>query len=129
MPVSTLKTTISQIKHVKKGDTVGYGRVGKVLKDKTIATVGIGYADGLSRKLSNKKGSMLVNDKAAPVIGNICMDMTMLDITGVEAEEGDDVIVFGEKLPVSDVASWAGSIPYEMLTNISQRVKRIYYEE
>ena len=129
MPVSTLKTTISQIKHVKKGDTVGYGRVGKVLKDKTIATVGIGYADGLSRKLSNKKGSMLVNDKAAPVIGNICMDMTMLDITGIDAQEGDEVIVFGAKPTVQEVADAAETIPYEILTGISARVKRIYFQE
>ena len=72
---------------------------------------------------------MLVNDQLVPVIGNICMDMTMLDITGMEAMEGDEVIVFGEKLPVTKIAAWAGTIPYEILTNISQRVKRVYYEE
>jgi alanine racemase len=72
---------------------------------------------------------MLVNGKLAPVIGNVCMDMTMLDITGIPAGEGDDVIVFGETLPVSEVAAWADTIAYEMLTNISQRVKRVYYEE
>lgn len=127
--VSTLKTTISQIKHVKKGETVGYGRVGKVSKDKTIATVGIGYADGLSRKLSNKTGRMLVNGKLVPVIGNVCMDMTMLDITGVEAQEGDEVIVFGNNPAVEEVALAAETIPYEILTGISARVKRVYFQE
>ena len=129
MNVSTLKTTISQIKHVKKGDTVGYGRVGKVSKDKTIATVGIGYADGLSRKLSNKVGRMLVNEKLVPVIGNVCMDMTMLDITGAEAKEGDEVIVFGANPTVEEVAEAAETIAYEMLTGISARVKRVYFQE
>ncbi|MCW5906561.1 MAG: bifunctional UDP-N-acetylmuramoyl-tripeptide:D-alanyl-D-alanine ligase/alanine racemase [Chitinophagales bacterium] len=127
--VSTLKTTISQIKHVKKGDTVGYGRVGKVSKDKTIATVGIGYADGLSRKLSNKAGRMLVNGKLVPIIGNICMDMTMLDITGIDAKEGDEVIVFGDNPTVEEVAEAAETIPYEILTGISSRVKRVYFQE
>jgi alanine racemase len=129
MNVSSLKTTISQIKHVKKGDTVGYGRVGKVSKDKTIATVGIGYADGLSRKLSNKVGRMLVNGKLVPIIGNVCMDMTMLDITDVEAQEGDEVVVFGNNPTVEEVAEAAETIPYEILTGISARVKRVYFQE
>ena len=129
MCVSTLKTTISQIKQLKKGDTVGYGRVGKVSKDKTIATVGIGYADGLSRKLSNKTGRMLVNGKLAPIIGNVCMDMTMLDITGIEAQEGDEVIVFGNNPTVEEVAEAAETIAYEILTGISGRVKRVYFQE
>ncbi len=129
MNVQTLKTNISQIKQVKKGETVGYGRVGKVTRDKTIATVGIGYADGLSRKLSNGKGKMLVNGKAAPIIGNVCMDMTMLDITGIEAQEGDEVIVFGSKPRIEDVAREAETIPYEILTGISARVKRVYFQE
>ncbi|MES2622770.1 MAG: bifunctional UDP-N-acetylmuramoyl-tripeptide:D-alanyl-D-alanine ligase/alanine racemase [Bacteroidota bacterium] len=129
MHVSTLKTTISQIKHVKKGDTVGYGRVGKVSKDKTIATVGIGYADGLSRKLSDKNGRMLVSGKLAPIIGNVCMDMTMLDITGIEASEGDEVIVFGNNPTVEEIAEAAETIPYEILTGISTRVKRVYFQE
>lgn len=129
LPVSTLKTTISQIKHVKKGDTVGYGRVGKVSKDKTIATVGIGYADGLSRKLSDKNGRMLVNGNLVPIIGNVCMDMTMLDITGTEASEGDEVIVFGNNPSVEEVAEAAETIAYEILTGISGRVKRVYFQE
>lgn len=129
MTVQTLKTTISQIKQVKKGDSVGYGRVGKVSKDKTIATVGIGYADGLSRKLSNGSGKMLINGKLAPIIGNVCMDMAMLDITGIEAGEGDEVIVFGQQPGIGDIATAAETIPYEILTSISARVKRVYYQE
>ena len=98
-------------------------------KNSVIAVVRIGYADGYPRSLGNGAGKMLLNGELVPVIGNVCMDMTMLDITGIEAAEGDEVIVFGEKLPVSKVATWACTIPYEILTNISQRVKRVYYEE
>jgi len=127
--VSSLKTTISQIKHVSKGESVGYGRVGKVSKDKTIATVGIGYADGLSRRLSNGKGKMLVNGTLAPIIGNVCMDMTMLDITGIDCTEGDEVVVFGTNPSIHDIAAAAGTIPYEILTGISARVKRVYFQE
>ncbi len=127
--VSTLKTTISQIKKIKKGESVGYSRKGIAEKNSTIATVRIGYADGYPRNLSNGTGSMFVNGKLAPVIGNVCMDMTMLDITGIDANEGDDVIVFGEQLRVTQLAQWAGTIAYEILTGISQRVKRVYYEE
>jgi alanine racemase len=126
--VTTLRTTISQIKQIQPGESVGYNRRAVVNKPSTIATVRIGYADGYPRLLGNGKGKMLVNGKLAPVIGNVCMDMTMLDITGIPAGEGDDVIVFGETLPVSEVAAWADTIAYEMLTNISQRVKRVYYE-
>ncbi len=127
--VTTLKTNISQIKKVKSGESVGYSRKGVAAKDSVIATVRIGYADGYPRSLSNGIGKMRVNDQLAPVIGNVCMDMTMLDISGIEASEGDEVIVFGEQLPVSDMASWSQTIPYEILTGISQRVKRVYYEE
>ncbi len=127
--VSTLKTTISQIKKIKAGESIGYSRRGIAEKDSVIATVRIGYADGYPRNLSNGIGKMWVNKKLVSVIGSVCMDMTMLDITDVDAKEGDDVIVFGEKLPVSELAEWAGTIPYEILTGISQRVKRVYYEE
>jgi alanine racemase len=127
--VTTLKTTISQIKKIKAGESIGYSRKGVAAKDSVIATVRIGYADGYPRLLSNGVGSMLVNGKLAPVIGNVCMDMTMLDITGVDAQEGDEVIVFGAALPVSELATLAQSIPYEILTGISQRVKRVYFEE
>jgi alanine racemase len=127
--VTTLKTTISQIKHIKKGDTIGYSRSALADEDKVIATVRIGYADGYPRILSNGVGYMLVNGYKAPVIGRICMDMTMLDITGINAQEEDEVIVFGEALPVSLLAHWAQTIEYEILTTISQRVRRVYFEE
>jgi Alr-MurF fusion protein len=127
--VTTLKTTISQIKNLKKGESIGYSRKGIALEDTRTATVRIGYADGYSRILSNGKGKMLVNGNPAPVIGNVCMDMTMLDITGIDAREGDEVIVFGEEPTVTNVAEWADTISYEILTNISQRVKRVYFEE
>ena len=127
--VATLKTTISQIKNVKAGESVGYNRKGIATKDSVIATVRIGYADGYPRLLSNGTGTMFVNGNLVPVIGNVCMDMTMLDITGLAVDEGDDVIVFGEDLPVRQVAKQAQTIAYEILTGISQRVKRVYFEE
>lgn len=128
--VSTLTTTISQIKKIKAGETVGYGRKAKVIRDSTIATVRIGYADGYSRILGNGTGKMLVQNKLVPVIGNVCMDMTMLDVTGIKnIKEGDEVIVFGESLSLQTLAAWAQTIPYEIMTGISQRVKRIYFEE
>jgi alanine racemase len=127
--VSTLKTTISQIKHLLPGDTVGYGRKGKIDAPSVIATVRIGYADGYPRRLGNGNGKMWLNGNLVPVIGNVCMDMTMLDITGVDAKEGDEVIVFGKELPVTLLATWSETIPYEILTGINQRVKRIYFEE
>ncbi len=128
--VSVLKTTIAQIKELKKGDTVGYGRKSFLQRDSVIATVRIGYADGYSRLLGNGNGRMIVNDKMATVTGNICMDMTMIDITDIPGvKEGDEVIVFGKQLPIQNLASWAGTIPYEIMTSISQRVKRLYFEE
>ncbi len=128
--VSTLKTTISQIRNIKKGETVSYGRMGIAEKDAVIATVRIGYADGYPRILSNGIGKMLVNGKLAPIIGTICMDMTMIDISGIdEVEVGDEVEVFGENLSVNKVAAWANTIPYEILTGVSQRVRRIYFQE
>lgn len=126
-PISTLKTVISQIKNVKKGETIGYGRKGVATQDTQIATIAIGYADGFSRAFSNGKISLLVNGKPAPVIGNICMDMCMLDITGIEASEGDEVIVFGENPSIKQLADAIGTIPYEILTNISSRVTRVFY--
>jgi alanine racemase len=128
--VSTLTTTISQIKKLKAGETVGYGRKGKLVKDSVIAVVRIGYADGYSRRLGNGNGKMLLNDKLVPVIGNVCMDMTMLDITGIKnVKEGDGVMVFGEALPLPKLAEWAQTISYEIMTGVSQRVKRVYFEE
>ena len=128
--VSTLKTTIAQIKHLKKDETVGYGRRGVAGNATIIATARLGYADGYPRRLSNGIGSMLVNGKPAPVIGTISMDMTMLDITHLgQVHEGDEVIVFGPGLPIQQLAQWAQTIPYEIMTGISQRVKRVYFEE
>ena len=127
--VTTLKTTISQIKSVAAGESIGYSRKGIAAKDSQIATVRIGYADGYPRLLSNGIGKMWIKGKTVPVIGNVCMDMTMLDVTDVDAREGDEVIVFGAQFPVNELAILAKSIPYEILTGISQRVKRIYFEE
>jgi alanine racemase len=128
--VTTLSTTVSQIKKVSAGDSVGYGRKARLKRDSIIATVRIGYADGYPRNLGNGKGNMLLNNKLAPVVGNICMDMTMLDVTELETiHEGDEVIVFGEDLPLYSLAEWAETIPYEIMTGISQRVQRVYFEE
>jgi len=127
--VSTLKTTILQIKPLYPGDTVGYSRKGKVVRPASIAIIPVGYADGINRRLSNGAGQFLVNGKLVPVIGNICMDMTMLDVTDADAAEGDEVIVFGEGLPVTRLAETVGTIPYEILTGISERVKRVYLHE
>jgi Alr-MurF fusion protein len=130
LEVTTLKTTIAQIKQISAGETVGYGRNGKAERDLLIATIRIGYADGYTRRLGNGKGKMLVKGQLAPVIGNVCMDMTMIDITDIPmVNEGDDVIVFGKGLPVATVAEWAETIPYEIMTGVSQRVKRVYFEE
>ncbi|MGZ4049840.1 MAG: bifunctional UDP-N-acetylmuramoyl-tripeptide:D-alanyl-D-alanine ligase/alanine racemase, partial [Bacteroidia bacterium] len=127
--VSTLKTSISQIKNIPAQETIGYSRKGIANRDMQIATVPIGYADGLSRKLSNGKGKMMVKGKPAPIIGNVCMDMCMIDITDIKANENDEVIVFGDANPITEVAKDIGTIPYEVLTNVSRRVKRVYYQE
>jgi alanine racemase len=128
-PVATLKTIISQTKEITAGETVGYGRKGKAEKDMTIATIAIGYADGFSRAFSNGKGSVIIHGKSAPVIGNVCMDMTMVDITGIAAKEGDEVIIFGKGLPIQRLADTIQTIPYEILTSTSDRVKRVFVAE
>lgn len=129
-PASKLVTTISQIKQVKAGESVGYGRTAILSRDSYIATVRIGYADGYPRALGNGKGKMFIKEQMVPTVGNICMDMTMLDITDFkEAKEGEEVEVFGEHISLHDLAAWAATIPYEIMTGISQRVNRIYYEE
>lgn len=127
--VSTLKTTISQIKTIPEKDTIGYSRKGVAKRNMQIATVPIGYADGLSRKLSNGRGKMMIHGKPAPIVGNVCMDMCMIDITDIPCSEGDEVIVFGEGYPITEVAKDLETIPYEVLTNVSRRVKRVYYQE
>lgn len=127
--VATLKTIVSQIKQIKQGDTVGYGRRGKAEKPLSIATIAIGYADGFSRAFSRGAGKVWINGSLAPVIGNVCMDMTMVDVTGIAVQEGDEVIVFGNELPIQQVADAANTIPYEILTNTSERVKRVFVAE
>jgi alanine racemase len=128
--VATLKSTIAQIRKIKANDTVGYNRKGKVTEDGIIATIRIGYADGFSRKLSNGVGSVYVKGMLAPVIGNVCMDMVMLNITHIpNVQEGDEVEIFGKHLPVQQVAAWCNTISYEIMTSISERVKRVYVEE
>lgn len=125
--VGTLKTTVSQIKRLKKGESVGYDRKGIMPTDGQIATIALGYADGFDRRFSNGNGYVLINGQKAPVIGNVCMDMTMVNITGIPVKEGDPVVVYGEGIDLHKLAESIGTIPYELLTNISSRVKRTYY--
>ncbi len=127
--VGTLKTIISQIKHLKKGETIGYSRKGKAEEDISTATIAIGYGDGYSRRFSNGVGKVLINGKLAPIIGNVCMDMCMVNITGINAKVGDEVILFNEEHSIIDAAASIGTISYEILTNISGRVKRVFYSE
>ncbi len=127
--VSTLKTTILQKRFVKAGDTVGYSRRGKIEKDSYIAAIPIGYADGLDRRLGNRHGYCLVNGQRAYYVGNICMDVAMIDVTGIDCEEGNQVEIFGEHLPVTILSDIMQTIPYEVLTGVSNRVKRVYYQD
>jgi len=127
--VATLKTVISQIKTIAPGETIGYGRRGVASREMKTGTIAIGYADGFNRAFSRGVGKVLVRGKKVPVIGNVCMDMTMIDLTGTEAEEGDEVIVFGRDLPIQEVAEAIHTIPYEILTNTSERVKRVFVAE
>ncbi len=127
--VSTLRTTILQIHEVKAGESVGYSRKTVLERDSRIASLPIGYADGLNRLLGNKKGYCLVNGQKADYVGNICMDVCMIDVTGIPCKEGDLVTIFGEGLSPSELASRCGTIPYEILTGIAPRVKRIYFED
>ncbi|MDI9365472.1 MAG: bifunctional UDP-N-acetylmuramoyl-tripeptide:D-alanyl-D-alanine ligase/alanine racemase [Flavobacterium sp.] len=129
-PVATLKTTIAQIRTVKANDTVGYNTKGKVLRDSKIATIRIGYADGFNRQLGNSVGKVWLHNQLAPVIGNVCMDMAMIDVTDIaNVQEGSEVEIFGKHLPIQQVAAWCNTISYEVMTTISQRVKRVYVEE
>jgi Alr-MurF fusion protein len=127
--VATLKSYISQIKTVEPSETIGYGRRGSVVAGGTIAVVPIGYADGLDRRLGNGVGQMMVNGAFAPIIGSICMDMCMLNVTGINANEGDEVIIFGDDYPVWNLSQKMGTISYEVLTGIGRRVPRVYYQE
>ncbi len=129
IPTGRLKTHISQIRDIPEGETVGYSRKHKALKNERIATIPVGYADGLPRKLGNGNYSLLVNERLAPIVGNVCMDMCMIDVTGIECTEGDEVIVFGPEHPIERMAERLETIPYEVLTGISGRVKRVFYQE
>ncbi len=129
-PVLALKASISQIKTVSKGETIGYSRKGKADKKMRIATISIGYADGLRRKAGNGAFEVLISGKKAPVIGNVCMDMTMVDISNIpEAGEGDEVIIFGKEHPVEQLAECYDSLVYEVFTGISERVKRVHFQD
>ena len=127
--VVSLKTTINQIKEIPKGDSIGYNRHGRAICDMRIGIVPIGYADGLSRLLGNGNGKFYVKGQQVSVVGDICMDMCMLDLTGVDAEEGDTVVIFDAEHSINDIARACQTIPYEVMTRISQRVKRVYYQE
>lgn len=128
--ISTLKTTIAQIKEIPAGDTIGYGRKGGGQAALRIATISIGYADGYPRALGHGRAHVLIQGRPAPLVGVVCMDMCMVDISHIpEAAEGDEVIVWSPELPLTQLAQWAETIPYEMMTGISQRVKRVYVNE
>jgi alanine racemase len=127
--VSTLKTTILQLRHVPAGETVGYSRKGKLNRDSVIAAIPIGYADGLNRHLGNRHGYCLVNGQKAEYVGNICMDVAMIDVTDIPCMEGDQVEIFGEHLPVTALSDTLDTIPYEILTGVSNRVKRVYFQD
>jgi alanine racemase len=128
-PIATLKTSVSQVKKVPKSDTIGYNRQGSLPKDGKIATVRIGYADGYLRAFGNGVGTMLIKGNLVPTVGNISMDMCTLDVSNIDVKEGDEVIVFNEQQRIEELARQIGTIPYEILTNISQRVKRVYFYE
>ena len=128
-PISTLRSTILQIHDVPATETVGYSRRGQLARPSRIASVPIGYADGLNRRLGNGLGHCIVNGKPAPYVGNICMDVCMIDVTDIPCHEGDSVEIFGPQLPVTQLAEWLGTIPYEVMTGISTRVRRVYAVE
>jgi alanine racemase len=128
-PVTTLKTVVSQVKRVRSGDSIGYGRKGRAMGDIEVATIAIGYADGFSRAFSQGKGVVMIRGRRSPVLGNVCMDMTMVDVTGMGVKSGDEVEVYGPRLPLQEVADRIGTIPYEILTSTSDRVKRVFYAE
>lgn len=129
IPASSYRSSVSQTGTVKKGETIGYSRAGIAESDLIVATIPVGYADGMDRRLGNGNGRVWIKGELVPTIGNICMDMTMLDVTGLEVSEGDEVELFGKNLSVLEVSRMAGTIPYEILTSIPERVKRVYLQE
>ena len=126
---ATLKTVVSQVRTITSGETIGYGRKGLAKNDMQIATIAIGYADGYLRAFGNGNAYVTIQGKAVKTVGNICMDMSMIDVTNLEVNVGDEVVVFGKNPSVSQLAEWANSIPYEILTNVSHRVKRVFFTE
>jgi alanine racemase len=127
--VGTLKTVILQIKDILPGESIGYSRSFIAKANMRIATLPIGYADGIPRTWGNEKGFVTINSKRAVITGTISMDMMMVDVTGIDCKEGDRAIIFGESPSVTEIAQALGTIPYEILTSISQRVKRVFYKE
>ncbi|MBR6035217.1 MAG: alanine racemase [Paludibacteraceae bacterium] len=127
--VCTLETTILSVKTVKAGETIGYGRHTTLSEDRTIAVIPIGYADGFDRRFSNYGGEVWVRGKRCPVVGNVCMDQAMIDVTGADARPGDIAEVFGEHIPLQELADKLGTITYEILTSVSRRVQRVYFYE
>ena len=127
--VCTLRTTILSVKTVKAGETIGYGRHTKLDEDRVIAVIPIGYADGFDRRFSNYGGEVWVRGKRCPVVGNVCMDQAMIDVTGADARPGDIAEVFGEHMPLEELADKLGTITYEILTSVSRRVQRVYFYE
>jgi alanine racemase len=126
IPIASLKSVISQIHHIEKGETVGYNRAYESKGFEKTATVPIGHADGISRQFGNGKGYVIINDKKAPIIGNVCMDMIMVDITDINCKEGDEVIIFDKAHTAENLAEHAGTISYELITAVSRRIKRVF---
>ena len=127
--VCSFSTRIMQLKEVKAGETIGYSRRGIAEKDSLIALLPLGYADGVDRRLGNGRGSFFVNGHKVLTIGNICMDLTMIDVTGLDVKVGDEVVLFNDKQGLSEIANILGTSPYEVLTSFSSRVRRVYYRE
>lgn len=127
--VCTLKSTLLSVKTVRKGESIGYGRHTWLEEDRQVAVIPIGYADGFDRRLGNRAGEVVVRGKRCPILGNVCMDLCMIDVTGTDAQPGDEAIIFGDQLPIEEMAEKLGTITYEILTSVSRRVKRIYYWE
>lgn len=128
-PATRYKTCISQVKKIPAGDPVGYGCADVSDNERKIAILPVGYADGLSRRLGNRKGNLFIKGRKAPLTGNICMDMCMADITGIDAVEGDEAEIFGQNISIDELAAQCETIPYEILTSIPGRVKRVFFRE
>jgi alanine racemase len=128
-PAGRFKTRISQIKRIPAGEPVGYNCADVSDKERTIGILQAGYADGLNRKLGNRNGSLLIRNTRVPIIGNICMDMCMADLTGLDAEIGDEAEIFGENISINEIATKCQTIPYEILTSIPGRVRRVFFSE